>query len=61
MKNENKTTAATTKNNDAKKTTVAKQRVPIAVDNTRVTQKVRSKPGHGLANEGTNVDYEGQH
>jgi hypothetical protein len=60
MKKDQQATTATSKKTATKKTTGTKQRIPLAIDNTRVTEKVRSKPGHGLANEGTNVDYQEQ-
>ena len=30
----------------------------VNIDNTGATEKVRSRHGHGLSNEGTNVSYE---
>ena len=59
MKNEKQTSADTTQNNDDQKDE-AKKSTGFVTDTTPATEKARSKPGHGLANEGTNVNYEEQ-
>ena len=59
MKDEKETSAGIANNSEVKKD--EDKKLPgVMPDTAPATDNVKSRPGHGLANEGTNVDYEEQ-
>lgn len=53
-----KDTKTTGSNKSASQNKTAKSSQTTARSNESATAKVKAKAGHGLANEGTNVDYQ---